>query len=223
MGAGQLRVNVPVSFGVREIAPHMAEFSRLHLALTVEMGLSDRMVDLVDEGWDLAVRIGRIRDETMIARKLAPCRTLVAGAPLYLAEHGIPRTVAELRDHNCLGYTLSHPLGSGRWAFGRDGAVTVPIQGNFHASNGDALLAAALAGQGLINEPTFIIGDGVRSGRLVALVLDHCPVEMPGVFAVYPSNRRPPAKVRALVDFLVKRLGPAPWDRNLDVDVVQNS
>jgi DNA-binding transcriptional LysR family regulator len=93
----------------------------------------------------------------------------------------------------------------------------------FWPQAGEALLAAALAGQGLINEPTFIIGDGVRSGRLVALVLDHCPVEMPGVFAVYPSNRRPPAKVRALVDFLVKRLGPAPWDRNLDVDVVQNS
>jgi DNA-binding transcriptional LysR family regulator len=128
---GTLRVNVPVSFGVREIAPLMAEFSRLHPALTVEMGLSDRMVDLVDEGWDLAVRIGRIRDETMIARKLAPCRTLVAGAPLYLAEHGIPQTVAELQDYNGLGYTLSHPLGSGRWAFGRHGAVTVPIRGTF--------------------------------------------------------------------------------------------
>jgi DNA-binding transcriptional LysR family regulator len=215
---GMLRVNAPVSFGVRELAPLMAEFSRMHPALTVDMGLNDRVVNLVEEGWDVAVRIGRIHDQTLIARKLAPCRLLVVGSPTYLAERGMPRTVAELSSHNCLGYTLSSALGPHQWSFGPDGSVTVPIKGNFHASNGDALVAAALAGQGLVYEPTFLLGDAIRAGRLVALTLDQPPMELPGVFAVYASNRRPPAKVRAFIDFLVQRLGPVPpWDRDLNL------
>lgn len=215
---GTLRVNAPVSFGVRELAPLLAEFSRLHPTLTVDLGLSDRVVDLVEEGWDVAVRIGRIQDQTLIARKLARCRILVAASPAYLAERGTPRTVAELSSHNCLGYTLSSSLGPQQWAFGIDGRITVPIRGNLRASNGDALVAAALAGQGLIYEPTFLVGDDIRAGRLIALVLDHPPIELPGVFAVYPSNRRPPAKVRAFVDSLVKRCGSGPpWDRDLDL------
>ena len=117
---GTLRVNAPVSFGVRELAPLMAEFSRLHPALTVDMGLNDRVVDLVEEGWDVAVRIGRIQDQTLIARKLARCRLLVAGSPTYLTERGTPRTVVELSSHNCLGYTLSSALGPHRWSFGVD-------------------------------------------------------------------------------------------------------
>jgi DNA-binding transcriptional LysR family regulator len=215
---GTLRVNAPVSFGVREIAPLMAEFARLHPALTVDLGLNDRVVDLVEEGWDVAVRIGRIQDQTMIARKLARCRILIAGSPAYLAERGTPRTVADLAAHNCLAYTLSSALGPRRWLFGSDGTISVPIQGNLQARNGDALVVAALAGQGLIYEPTFLVGDDLRAGRLVALALDHPPIELPGVFAVYPSNRRPPAKVRAFVDFLVRRFGSGPpWDRDLNL------
>lgn len=215
---GTLRVNAPVSFGVRELAPLMAEFSRMHPALTVDMGLNDRTVNLVEEGWDVAVRIGRIQDQTLIARRLAPCHLLVAASPAYLAERGTPATVAELSSHNCLGYTLSSVLGPDRWSFGLDGSVTVPIKGNFQASNGDALVAAALAGQGVIYEPTFLLGDEIRAGRLVPLTLDHPPMVLPGVFAVYASNRRPPAKVRAFIDFLVPRLGPVPpWDRDLSL------
>jgi DNA-binding transcriptional LysR family regulator len=214
--SGTLRVNAPVSFGAREIAPRLSRFARLHPALTLDLGLSDRVVDLVEEGWDLAIRIGRIEDQSMIARKLASCRCLVAGAPEYLAERGMPRTIADLSAHNCLGYTLSRTLGPGRWVFGKDGGIVVPIKGNLQANNGDALLAAAEAGQGLIYEPTFVIGDAIRSGRLVVVPLDHPPIELYGVFAAYPANRRPPAKVRAFVDFLVGALGPAaPWDRAL--------
>jgi DNA-binding transcriptional LysR family regulator len=215
---GMLRVNAPVSFGVRELAPLMAEFSRMHPALTVDMGLNDRTVDLVEEGWDVAVRIGRMHDETLIARKLARCCLVVAASPAYLNERGTPRTVADLTLHNCLGYTLSSALGPHQWPFERDGSVSVPINGNLQASNGDALAAAALAGQGLVYEPTFLLGNDIRAGRLVVLTLDHPPMELPGVFAVYASNRRPPAKVRAFIDFLVKRFGPvAPWDRGLDL------
>jgi DNA-binding transcriptional LysR family regulator len=213
---GTLRVNAPVSFGVSELAPVMAGFSRMHPVLTIDMGLNDRVVNVVEEGWDVAVRIGHIRDQTLIARKLAPCRLLVAGSPDYLAEHGTPRTVADLSSHNCLSYTLSTTLGPHRWSFGPDGSVTVPIRGNLQASNGDALVAAAVAGQGLVYEPTFLLGDEIRAGRLVALTLDQPPLELPGVFAVYAGDRRPPAKVRAFIDFLVQRLGPVPpWDRDL--------
>ena len=213
---GTLRVNAPVSFGVREVAPLMADFARLYPALTVDLGLNDRVVDLVEEGWDVAVRIGRLHDQTMIARKLAPCRILVAGSPGYLAERGTPRTVADLSSHNCLGYTLSTVLGPQRWVFGSDEKVTVPIRGNLQASNGDALVAAAVAGQGLIYEPTFLLGDEIRAGKLVPLSLDHPPIELAGVFAAYPSNRRPPAKVRAFIDFLATRFGSVPrWDRDL--------
>jgi DNA-binding transcriptional LysR family regulator len=215
---GVLRVNAPVSFGIREIAPLMADFAQLHPALTIDMGLNDRVVDLVEEGWDVAVRIGRVRDQTMIARKIARCRTLAAGSPLYLARKGTPRTVADLSSHNCLGYTLSSVLGPRRWVFGTDGEIAVSISGNLQASNGDALVAAAVAGQGLIYEPTFLVGAEIRAGRLVAISLDRPPIELAGVFAVYPSNRRPPAKVRAFVDFVAERFGSAPpWDRDLPV------
>ena len=108
---GTLRVNAPVSFGVREIAPLLSGFAQLHPALTLDLGLSDRVVDVVEEGWDLVIRIGRIEDRSMIARKLASCRCLVAGAPAYLAERGTPSAISELAAHNCLGYTLSRTLG----------------------------------------------------------------------------------------------------------------
>jgi DNA-binding transcriptional LysR family regulator len=213
---GMLRVNAPVSFGIREIAPLMADFAERHPALSIDMGLNDRVVDLIEEGWDVAVRIGRIQNQTMIVRRVARCRTLVAGSAAYLARRGTPTTVADLSSHNCLGYTLSSVLGPHRWVFGADGETAVAISGNLQASNGDALVAAAVAGQGLIYEPTFLVGEEIRAGRLVAIRLDHPPIELAGVFAVYPSNRRPPAKVRAFVDFLAERYGSVPpWDREL--------
>jgi DNA-binding transcriptional LysR family regulator len=211
---GTLRVNAPMSFGVRQIAPLMPEFSRSYPAVSVDLGLNDRFVDLIEEGWDLAIRIGILTESTMIARKLAPCGAALCAAPAYLSERGTPRSVNDLADHNCLGYTLSRALGPDRWPFGKDGKVIVPIKGNLRASNGDALMAAALAGQGLIYQPTFMVNDELRAGRLVALELDHPTIEMPGIFAVYPADRHPPAKVRAFIDFLVSRLGPVPpWDR----------
>ncbi|WP_414473716.1 LysR family transcriptional regulator [Microvirga sp. M2] len=213
---GMLRVNAPLSFGVREVAPLMAEFSRLHPAVAVDLGLNDRFVDLIEEGWDAAIRIGRMRDSTMIARKIAPCRLVVCGSPAYLAERGTPSTVADLQQHNCLGYTLSQGVGPDGWAFGADGKVKVPIKGNLRINNGDALVAAAVAGQGLVYQPTFITSHDLREGRLIALTLDHPPLDLPGIFAVYPSNRHPPAKVRAFVDFLARRFGSEPpWDRGL--------
>lgn len=212
---GALRVNAPASFGCRELAPLLPEFARLNPDVTVELGLNDRIIDLVEEGWDVAIRVGRVADQNLIVRRLAPCRLMIAASPDYLAEHGAPRSVEDLRAHNCLGYTLSNLVGPARWAFDQDGGTKVAVSGDLKGNNGDALVAAAALGQGIVYQPTFILADDIRSGRLVALTLDRPPVELPGVFAVFPALRRPPAKVRAFVDFLVERLGGAPWDRGL--------
>jgi DNA-binding transcriptional LysR family regulator len=210
---GTLRLNVPLSLGVREIAPLLPEFAASYPAVTIELGLSDRFVDLVEEGWDVAIRIGELTGSTMIARKLAPCGTVLCAAPSYLTARGVPRSIDDLAAHNCLGYTLSRAFGPDRWPFGTDGKVIVPIKGNLRASNGDALMAAALAGQGLIYQPIFIVNEELRAGRLVSVALDHPTVQLPGIFVVYPADRQPPAKVRAFIDFLVARFAVPPWER----------
>lgn len=211
--SGTLRVNAPLSFGFRHIAPLMPAFTEQYPLVTVDLGLNDRLVDLVEEGWDVAVRIGKLGDPGLVARKLAPCTLVLAASPAYLARHGTPRTVAELPLHQCLVYTLSRSLGSGTWPFGHDGQVSARVSGRLRASNGDALVAAAIAGQGLIYEPTFLVADALRSGALVPVLLDHPPRALDGVFALHAGSRRAPAKVRAFIDFLVASFGPVPqWE-----------
>jgi DNA-binding transcriptional LysR family regulator len=213
---GLLRLNVPVSFGTRQIAPLLAEFAARHPLVTVELGLNDRLVDLAEEGWDLAIRIGNLSNSSLIARRIAPCRIVVCAAPSYLEARGTPPTVASLSEHNCLGYTLSQQTPVDRWIFGAQGDVSVQVSGNLRANNGEALRAAAIAGQGLIQQPTFIVADDLRAGRLIALTLDHPTVELAGVYTVFPPDRRPAAKVRAFIDFIATCFAPEPpWDHDL--------
>lgn len=213
---GHLRVNVPVSFGTLQIAPLMPDFFALHPLVGVEFGLNDRVVDLVEEGWDLAIRIGVLPDSSLVSRRLAPCRTLLCASPAYLAAHGVPQTLAELKGHNCLTYTLSERLGIDHWRFGAEAGERVAISGNFRANNGDPLRAAALAGLGIIYQPTFLVGDDVRGGALVALALDAGPAPAGHIHAVFRADRRMPLKSRVLIDFLAARFGPEPpWDRGL--------
>ncbi len=214
---GVLRLNAPVSFGTSQIAPALSAFAQLHPLVTVELGLADRYIDLAEEGWDLAIRIGNLSDSSLIARRIAPCRTVVCAAPSYLAAHGTPRTVPELNAHNCLGYTLSRTSHADRWTFGPKGEFGVPISGNLRANNGDALRSAAIAGQGLIYQPTFIVADDLRAGTLTALTLDQPTEELGGIYAIYLPDRHPPAKVRAFIDFIAERFAPEPpWDRGLN-------
>jgi len=210
---GLLRLNAPVSFGTRQIALLLAEFAELHPRVTVELGLNDRMVDLAEEGWDLAIRIGHLSNSSLIARRIAPCRIVICAAPSYLKARGRPLTVSSLSDHNCLGYTLSqrHPVD--RWVFGARADVSVQVSGNLRAKSGDALRAAAIAGQGIIHQPTFIVADDIRAGTLVALTLDQPAVELAGIYAIFLPDRHPAAKVRAFVDFIATRFTPEPpWD-----------
>ena len=211
--SGSLRMNVPLSFGTRFIAPLMPEFSLRHPAVQVELGLTDSQVDLVDGRWDLAVRIGRLSDSPLQARRLADCPMRVCASPRYLDLHGTPQKVSELSQHNCLGYSLSTLLGSREWAFGADGDVRVPVGGNLIANDGAALVAATVGGQGLIYQPQFIVAAALSRGELVTVELDHPPLGLGGIHVVYPPDRRPLAKVRAMIDYLIEAFaGDLPWD-----------
>jgi DNA-binding transcriptional LysR family regulator len=212
---GLLRLNAPMAFGTRQIAPLLAEFCALNPRLSIELGLNDRLVDLAEEGWDLAIRIGNLRNSSLIARRIAPCRVVVCAAPSYLKARGTPETVSSLAEHNCLGYTLSQTAVD-RWVFGVRAEVNVQVSGNLRANNGEALRTAAIAGQGIIYQPTFIVADELRAGTLVALNLDQPTVELGGIYAVFLPDRHPPAKVRAFVDFIAASFAPdPPWDRGL--------
>ncbi len=213
---GTLRINAPLSFGFREIAPAIADFAKLYPALRIDMGLNDRVIDLIDEGWDLAIRIARLPDSSLIARKLARIRSVVCASPAYIAERGTPRMIADLKDHNCLGYTLPSAAAAERWAFGIDGAVSVPVGGTFRANNGDALRIAAVEGVGVIYQPTFLVNDDLKRGRLRAIPLDHPTYDFASVHAMYARDRHIPAKIRRFVDFLAARwAGEPPWDDGL--------
>lgn len=212
---GTLRLNAPHSFGLRQVMPAIAEFSSHYPGLTIDVGLTDRFVDLLDEGWDLAIRIGEQRDSQLITRSLAPIRAVVCASPDYLAARGTPRAIADLANHSCLGYTLPSSAAAGRWVFGPDGKTTVTVHGSLTANNGDALRVAALAGHGLIFQPTFIVADDLRSGRLVAVTLDKPVPRFGSVNAVFPEARHLPAKVRAFVDFVGRLWAGAPWDDGL--------
>ncbi|HHJ4328299.1 TPA: LysR substrate-binding domain-containing protein [Klebsiella pneumoniae] len=209
---GLLRMNVALAFGSQHIAPLLPGFSRRHPAVQVELGLNDSQVDLQDGGWDMAIRIGHLADSSLQARKLGECPMRLCAAPAYLDARGVPRRVIELSQHNCLGYSLSAMGGSKEWAFGHDGAVRVPVRGDLIANNGHALLAAALGAQGVIYQPQFIVAEALRAGDLIDLELDQPTFALGGVYALYLPDRRPPVKVRAMLDYLVECFsGEPPW------------
>lgn len=208
---GLLRLNAPMSFGVLHIAPHLPEFLARHPDVRIDMTLNDRYVDLVDEGYDLAVRIARMADSALVARRLAPMRHVVCAAPSYLARRGTPKVPAELAQHDCLGY--SYMATGDDWVFGGpDGPVSVRVSGSLRANNGEALRSAALAGVGIVRAPTFLAGPDLKAGRLKPILCDFVPQDS-AIYAVYPHRRHLTPKVRAFIDFLAERFGPEPyWD-----------
>jgi DNA-binding transcriptional LysR family regulator len=210
---GRLRVNAPMSFGFLHLAPAAPAFLARYPDVELEMIMNDRFVDLVEEGFDVAVRIGKLDDSSLVARRLAPARRAVCGAPAYLAAHGTPASPDDLRAHQCLCYSNLSPSQDWRFVSPDGRPWSVEVKGRLHANNGDALRAAALQGFGLVNLPTFIVGRDLQAGDLVA-VLDPFIPQDSAVHAVYPHARHLSPKVRAFVDFLAERCGPQPyWDR----------
>jgi DNA-binding transcriptional LysR family regulator len=210
---GRLRVSAPMSFGILHLAPAIPEFLERYPDVELDLIMNDRFVELVDEGFDMAIRIGKLGDSSLVARKLAPDRRTVCAAPAYLEKRGIPASPDDLKAHECLCY--SNVGMAQEWRFVRpDGRPwPVEVRGRLHANNGDALRAAALRGFGLAVLPRFLVGRDFHSGALVSLLDEFLPRDA-AVHAVYPHARHLSPKVRAFVDFLAERFGPVPdWDR----------
>jgi DNA-binding transcriptional LysR family regulator len=208
---GVLRVNAPVVFGTRHLSPLLAEYEGRYPEVAIDLNLTDRFIDLVEESADLAVRIGTLTESTLVARRLCPIRLVLCASPGYLERHGTPRTPDDLAHHNCLGYTYTR--GGAEWEFsGPDGPVVVSIRGSLRANHGEVLHRAALDGLGLALQPTFIAGDALACGLLRPVLSDYCPTEI-SAYAVFLSRKFLSAKVRTFVDFLAEKFGPEPyWD-----------
>ena len=212
---GRLKVNAPMSFGVRHLAPALPDFMARYPELNVDLTLNDRVVDLVEEGFDLAIRIAPLAESSLIARRLAPNRLVLCAAPSYLAAHGAPRAVEDLKGHECLLY--SYQAAGDVWRLcGPGGERRLAVTGRLRINNGDALLAAALGGLGVALLPCFICGQDLRAGRLIQVLPAWSGPADTAIAAVYPASRNLSPKVRVFVDFLTERFSGTPyWDRDL--------
>src|SRR5438874_1947054 len=205
---GTIRLTTSVNFGVRHVAPAIAEFLERYPDVRFDVSLSDRVVDLVEEGLDLAIRIGALVADNLVARKLGETRMVPCASPGYLAKHAAPKTPEDLAHHNCFTYEYVSPRHV--WRFrDRSGAErAVRVAGRLHSNNGDLLAEVAARGTGIVFEPAFIVGPEVRAGRLVPLLQDFVPPPVP-IYALYPSRKHLSAKVRRFVEFLVERFSSA--------------
>jgi DNA-binding transcriptional LysR family regulator len=210
---GRLRVNAPMTFGVLHLGPLIPEFLARFPRIEIDLTLNDRVVDLIEEGVDVALRIGSLRDSSLIARRLAAAASVCAASPAYLRAAGTPAHPAELARHNCLRYTLRRTPETWEFLRGDGERHAVRLRGNLSANNGDALRAAALGGLGVVVLPDFIVGEDVAAGRLVRLLDGWTMPEIP-IHAVWPPQRHPSPKLRAFVDFLAERLARrCPWSQ----------
>jgi DNA-binding transcriptional LysR family regulator len=200
--SGHIRINAPFSFGIRTLAPLWGEFHQKYPKVTLDVELSDRLVDVVDEGYDLAIRIAALTSSTLVSKKLTDTRIILCASPKYLKEHGTPKKPANLIDHQMINY--SYWAGKDEWSFqGPQGKESVRIKPFMQTNNGDTCLAAALAHQGIVLQPSFIVGEALRAGDLIEIMSQYKSIEL-GVYAIFPTRKHIAPKVRALIDFLVE-------------------
>jgi len=210
---GHLRITLPFSFGIRQLMPMFGDFMVANPEITIELEFSDRRTNLIEGGFDLAIRITDRLEPGDVARKIGSSRSVVVAAPGYIKRHGRPRHPKDLIRHECFGYVLAT---RSSWAFSLDGKTEwFPVAGQLEANSGDALLAAAIGGLGITYLPTFIVETAVREHSLDILLPAFRAPEL-GIYAVFPSNRYVPHRVRALVEYLAQRIGSKPpWDEIL--------
>lgn len=219
---GRLRVAVPLSFGLAHLGPAICEFARSNPDVEFDLDFNDRRVDLLQEGIDVAVRIARLADSTLIARRLCTIRYVICASPEYLDHHGTPKTPDELSGHRALVY--SHDPDSANWPYrrpdGTEGQVKLSV--HLRANNGDFLRDAAIGSQGIIREPSFIVYRAIEAGELIPLLGDYEWSSL-DAYAVYPQTRHLSRRVRAFVDALVERFAGTPyWDRGLQTETGRN-
>ncbi|WP_417433689.1 LysR family transcriptional regulator [Kiloniella sp.] len=204
---GRLRINTPMSFGRLHVSPLVPDFLAAYPGVGVDMVMDDRVVDMVEGGFDLAIRVRTLEDSALIARKLAPCHNLLCAAPSYLKKHGTPKHPDDLQEHNCLQYAYASTIHT--WRFeekNNGGIVNLDVTGNYQVNNSEALRQALVAGVGIARLPTFIASADITAGRLVPLLPDYkLPSQI--IYAVFPERRHLPAKVRVFIDYLVEKIG----------------
>ncbi|WP_083000464.1 LysR family transcriptional regulator [Halomonas sp. GT] len=208
--SGQLRINGPMSFGTRYLSPLVAQFMQTHPGLEVRLDLNDRRVDLLEEGYDVAIRIGNLPDSSLVARRLTKCRMLFCASPDYLAQHGTPLTSNDLASHRCLRYRSGQ--NSGDWRIGHQ---LLSVSGPLESNNGDMLTHAAEAGLGIAQQPSFLVTDSITNGRLVPILQNLTPALL-DIHAIYPARRYLPAKVERFIELLTAAWGDPPaWEIEL--------
>lgn len=201
---GTLRVSAPLSFAITRLGRLIPDYLRRYPDVSIDIDLNDRVVDLIEEQYDVAIRIGELADSSLIARRLAPCPHLLCASPDYLAEHGMPGHPEQLADHRCVEY--AYRGGAGEWHLdGPNGQQTVRIRPRLKANNGLLLRSALVAGYGIGLSPQFIVDDDLKAGRLVPVMQDYAPPAT-AIYAVYPARRYLAPKVLSFIDFLADNL-----------------
>lgn len=212
--SGRLRISAPVSFSNQHMAPLLKAFQQAHPAVAIDLQLNDRKVDIVEEGFDIALRIGQLKSSSLIARKIAPIRLVACASPDYLAEHGTPQRLEDLPSHRYLRYSFidsdSHQSLHSQLMQG------VGQHSELVCNNGDVLVQAAIAGAGIAVQPTFIAGPAIAAGKLEILLPEYEPEPL-GLYAVYAHRQLLASKVRCFIDFLDGYFGESPyWDQGVD-------
>ncbi|MDQ1830666.1 LysR family transcriptional regulator [Massilia scottii] len=202
---GRLRISAPVTFGSESLSPLLPSYLARHPEVSLDLELNDRLVDVVDDGYDAAIRIGELDDSGMIARRLRPYRMLICASPDYLARHGEPRVPADLADHECLDFMHWKKLV--RWRLGDDDGGAPARASRFRSNNGQALKQAALAGFGIVMQAQVMLAQEVAAGRLVSLLEAHIPAPRT-MHIMYPRDRQATPKLTTFVDFLLEHFGP---------------
>lgn len=209
---GLLRISAPVSFAIRHMTPLLSDFQKAHPAVGIDLQLNDRKVDIVEEGFDIALRIGRLKSSSLIAKRLAPVRLVLCASPAYLEQYGTPRKPEDLSGHRYLRYSymnLDSAHGLQKWLQGNNRETA----GGMISNNGDVLVEAAIAGTGIALQPTFIAGAAIRAGKLKVVLPESEPEPM-ALYAVYAHRQLLASKVRSFIDFIDGYFGEPPyWDR----------
>ncbi|GLQ30850.1 LysR family transcriptional regulator [Litoribrevibacter albus] len=202
---GRLRISIPMSFGRLYVAPVIPEFLRRYPKINLELVMDDEFTDLIGSGFDMALRLGDLKDSTLIAKKITHLKNVLCASPSYLEEFGTPKRLEEVKQHNCLAFSYSQDVRE--WYFIKDNTTrAIEVSGNYQVNNSEALREAMIQGVGIGRLPTFVANPEIKAGRLVKLFPDY---EMPGktMYAVYPERQFLPAKVRVFIDFMSEKFG----------------
>lgn len=216
---GTLKINAPMSFGFQYLGGLLAKYQNKYPKMKIDLTLHDRQVDLVEEGYDLVLRIAKLKDSTLIARRLAPCHLVMCASPAYLQKFGEPKKPSDLKNHQCLLYAYSDSVRSWTFENKKGEKQLVSVDGSLFANNGNLISDALINGMGVARLPTFIIGDAIRNGN-AKIILDEWRPKPQNISLLYPSSRHLSAKVRTFVDMAVEHFQPLAgevndWDRGL--------